>query len=554
MAKAFIKHLNRKYPLDKSFTLIGRDSTCDIVLDNDSVSKKHAFIVKEEQGYSIHDFKSLNGVKVDGQMVEHILLTKSREFQVGSETLDFELRDDPPPSNSRLKLEAPAAAEGHDSDVLRISLEKDIREILEDRHKRRDGPYQRLLILFKVSSIVSTMLETDDLLIEILTLALEVMSADRGFIMLSDDKGNLVPKVSKSRNRSNEADESTLVPVSRSIAENCFTNDVAILTNDTTSDERFSSSYSVVTYDIRSAMAVPLAYKGKRLGVLYLDNRLTSNVFTDADIELLKAFASQASVAIENSNLYKNLRESLEKIQSQREMLIQSEKLAAMGQLAAGVAHEIRNPLTAISGYLQLYFAKFPEDAPFHAQMKVMMQAVNQIRGVLEGLLGFARKSENRREPTPVNEVLERTLALAHHTLSRYNRVQVVQKFAGDLPNIGADPRQLQQVFLNFMINAAQAMPEGGTLTIQTKGLMENAKVPGVSHVMVVFSDTGHGIPEEKQGQIFQPFFTSGKKDGVGLGLTISKTIVDNHGGSITFESVEKKGTSFFIKLPIGTF
>ncbi|MBI4858808.1 MAG: GAF domain-containing protein [Candidatus Riflebacteria bacterium] len=576
MAKAYLIVRGRKYPLDSSLTLIGREQTCHIQVNDPLVSGRHAFIVRDGDSYELFDFKSSNGVRLNGETVIQAKLSHGQVVEVGGTKLTFEKAEhrrpglpEPPvapvpedPVSPGVDTLIPPGRGAHagtprivrsGEEILRQSFEKDIHTLLRERVQQEDV-VSKLLILYKVSSIVNTMMETDVLLGQIVHLALEVMSADRGFIMLLGEGGELETKVRRVKEHEKEHEkEGDILPISRSIALHCFKTCEAILTNDALVDERFQTSGSIQMYNIRSAMCVPLKYRDEKRGVLYVDNRMSSNSFNASDFLLLKAFADQVAVAIENSMLLTNLKASLQKIQAQQDMLVQSEKMAAMGHLAAGLAHEIRNPLTAISGYLQMYFRKYKDEADFYHQMRVIEKAVLQIQHVLEGLLGFARKGPRQLAKGSLNQVLEDTVVLSRPAMVRHPGVQIVKRLEPDIPGVMMDQRQLQQVFLNFVLNAAQAMPRGGTLTIATRKVHAQGASPGAppSHVVVVFEDTGVGIPADKQAQIFQPFYTSGKPDGTGLGLTISKSIIEGHRGTISFESVEGKGTSFILTLPV---
>jgi len=569
--KAWLKLRDKTYPLERSLTLIGREPGNHILIDDQRVSGRHAFVIRDGETYELFDFKSSNGIKIDGKQVSHGLLRNGQSVEIGEEKMTFVQDGKPtraknvdafaeaevgdtlvPDSNPRATPPKSQPGARSIEDVLASALDKDIATLLAERTEH-EGTALKLLLLYKVSSIVNSTLETELLMERIVELALQVMSADRGFIMLVNAAGQLETKVRRVKEHEKEKErERDILPISKSIAQHCFETGEAVLTNDAVVDRRFLQSGSIQMYNIRSAMCVPLRYRDEKKGVLYVDNRMSSNSFAPSDFLLLKAFAEQVAIAIENSLLLSSLKQSLEKIQAQQDMLIQSEKMAAMGHLAAGLAHEIRNPLTAISGYLQMYFMKFRDETPFFAQMRVIEKAVTQIQHVVEGLLGFARKGPRQLASGNLNAVLEDTVALARPALMQYPHVDIRRALAPDLPDVSMDTRQMQQVFLNFVINAAQAMPQGGTITIQTKKVhLKEAANGGPSHVVVVFADTGTGIPPDKQAQIFQPFFTSGKKDGTGLGLTISKSIIEGHRGTISFESVEGKGTSFFITLPV---
>ncbi|MBI4865217.1 MAG: GAF domain-containing protein [Candidatus Riflebacteria bacterium] len=588
--KGHLRLGKRKYPLDKPVITIGRNPEADIPIDGPEVSGHHALVIRADDHFLIYDFKSSNGVRIDGKriLVEARLQT-GQIVDIGGFKLEFVQtvsRADrlQTPGATAVKAADPArqasagAAPPVDpgaqedqaavstwslrrrpsgEELLKRTIEKDVYTLIKERPGEEDL-VSKLLILYKVSSIVSSIVDTDTLLHEIVDLTLEVMSADRGFVMLVNPDGKLETRVyrlkASGEGTLDQDDDPGGLSFSHSIAESCFETGEAIFTNDAMADKRFPGAKSIQIYNIRCAMCVPLSFRERRRGVLYTDNRRTSDSFTPSDFLLLKAFAEQAAIAIENSLLLAELKASLEKIQGQQEMLVQAEKMSAMGHLAAGLAHEIRNPLTAMAGYVEIYFRLFKPDAPFYAQMRVVEKAVSHMHHIVDGLLGFARKGPLQLEPGSINQVIEETLQLGRPALVGHRNVRIATDLDPAAPPVTMDQRQLQQVFLNLIMNAVQAMPDGGTLTVRSRSELPDGAPPGgaATHIVVTVEDTGSGIPAANQAQIFQPFFTSGKKGGTGLGLTISKSIVENHGGRIVFRSVEGQGTTFSVVLPAG--
>ncbi len=557
--EAYLKQGAKRYRVTKPVFFVGREAGCDILINDDQLSRKHALITSADGRFYIIDYKSSNGIQVNGRRIEESILADGDRITMGAQEFLFSspksrIRDVlVPPQDEAAPLDeaGPGSLDGADplqGQSFEKLLKQDTLSLLKNRQIDKADSTNKLLILYKVATVVSSVMDIKELLNKVMDLALEVLYADRGFIMMANDKGELLPVVSKSVER--DAPKGSILPVSRSIAQFTFEKGEPVLTQDALIDKRFQQSGSIQMYNIRSAMSVPLTHKLKRHGVLYVDNRIQSSCFSDADLNMLVAFADMVTVAIENSKLYNNLKMSLDKIKQQQDALVQNEKMAAMGQLSAGVAHEIRNPLTAISGYTQLYFTKHKEDDFFFPKMQRVHEAANQIQRIVDSMMGFARRGERKLEAANINGVLENTLILAEHSLSRYKKVEVIRAFDPQLPDIHVDRHQMQQVFLNFMMNAAQAMPNGGSLTIRTQTESLESDPSQKSHVVISFEDTGVGIPLEKQQKIFQAFVTFGKPDGTGLGLSISKGIVENHKGTITFESQENRGTRFFIRLP----
>jgi signal transduction histidine kinase len=219
---------------------------------------------------------------------------------------------------------------------------------------------------------------------------------------------------------------------------------------------------------------------------------------------------------------------------------VRTEKLAALGQLAAGVAHEINNPLGTITIYAHLLLKGLDADDPRREDVELIINESSRTKEIVQGLLSFARETKLRPGPTNVNEVLEDVLLLVTNQ-SLFHNIRIKKQLLEALPTIDADGMQLKQVFLNIILNAAQAMEGKGTLLIST--------AQGKDEIKVRIQDSGPGIPPEIMGKLFSPFFTT-KEKGTGLGLAISYGIIERHSGTIDIETNLGKGSAFIISLP----
>jgi signal transduction histidine kinase len=223
--------------------------------------------------------------------------------------------------------------------------------------------------------------------------------------------------------------------------------------------------------------------------------------------------------------------------------LIQSAKMAAIGQLAAGVAHELNNPLTGVLGFAELLLRQASPDDPSRARLVTIAAEARRARDIVRGLLDFARQTEFHQEWADVNQVVQGTLALSRKRLE-HGKVTVAEQYTSDLPRLLLDVGRMKQVILNLVTNALQGMPQGGTLTVTTEQVG--------SEVAVRIADTGAGIPVDILPRIFEPFFTTRPiGQGTGLGLSVSLGIVEQHGGRIEVESQEEKGSTFTVWLPV---
>ncbi len=225
--------------------------------------------------------------------------------------------------------------------------------------------------------------------------------------------------------------------------------------------------------------------------------------------------------------------------------LMQSEKLASLGRLASGVAHEINSPLTGILTFSHLLMRKLKGHPELQRELELIVKETSRVSTIVRGLLDFARESKPQKRPCNVNELILHTFSLVQHQ-SIFHDIRIQKNLDPLIPMVLLDSNQIQQVFMNILLNAADAMPAGGTLTVTSQ------LVPGDSFLHIRFADTGCGIREQDLNRIFDPFFTTkAEKKGTGLGLAVSYGIIDRHNGKIEVQSEEGQGTVFTIKLPL---
>jgi len=243
--------------------------------------------------------------------------------------------------------------------------------------------------------------------------------------------------------------------------------------------------------------------------------------------------------------LEKKVEERTKELTEMQAHLVQSEKLASLGKLAAGIAHEINNPLGGILIYSHLLLEDTDNDSPYYENLKKIVKETSRCKLIVRGLLEFARPKEPEMSLVNISEIIERSLAIMERQ-ALFQNITIKKSYASDLPQTVADSAQLQQVFINIIINAAEAMDGNGALTLES-----SLNADG-SLIEVKFSDTGHGIKKEDKKRLFEPFFSTkevGK--GTGLGLAISYSIIQKHQGTIEVESQPEKGSTFTVKLPV---
>jgi len=292
---------------------------------------------------------------------------------------------------------------------------------------------------------------------------------------------------------------------------------------------------------IVAALAVPITVKGHTIGLLWVANR-SAKTFTREDADSLQRMANQAAIALENARLYEDIRRSHQELLAAQEELVQKTRMAAMGEIAAAVAHETRNPLGALSNCVQLLRMNAQLTGEDKELLEIVQAETQRLNEIVSDFLAFGRPRPPHFDEVDLNELLDETLAFLQRDDRCAPSVTAVRRFAPGLPKVRADRDQVRQVFWNLFLNAVQVMGEEGTLRIDTR------RAGG--EVEIVVRDTGPGIPATVLPRIFEPFYTT-KAGGTGLGLSIVRRIVEEHGGRITVESHEGAGACFTVSIPV---
>ncbi|MBN1383680.1 MAG: GAF domain-containing protein [Elusimicrobia bacterium] len=305
---------------------------------------------------------------------------------------------------------------------------------------------------------------------------------------------------------------------------------------------------NILSDDLRKldiAISIPLLIKDKLIGIFNLGSKMSEDTFNPEDLELLLSIADQAAVAIENARLYEEMRD-LER------GLDHADKLAALGALASSIAHEIKNPLVSVKTFTQLVPRKFGNPDFLNKFNNVVPQELERLENVLEELLSFGRNVKTNLHSIKIENIIDNLLLLMQREASKRN-IRIVKKYDTNIPEIVSDDEQLKQVFMNIVLNAIQAMPNGGNLTIVTSAQLSTLNPEQKSDFIEIrFSDTGCGISKENIEKVFKTSFTT-KASGTGLGLAISQKIIKELEGTIRVESEVNKGTTFIVELPINS-
>jgi signal transduction histidine kinase len=309
-----------------------------------------------------------------------------------------------------------------------------------------------------------------------------------------------------------------------------------------------------------SDMCVALKEGDQSFGIIEVES-MRKNAFSQNDLLVLESLGGILASVISNVGQYQKLQMTVKQLRATQEelqehiaaqrmaerRLVQAAKLVAVGEMAAGIAHELNNPLTTVSGFTELTLEEVPPDSRLHTDLELVLREAHRATDVVRRLLDFTRQSDSVRMRSNINEIVKEVLALVNHLLHT-SGVQLITHFPNGLPTVSIDRNQVKQVILNLIHNALHAMPNGGELRITTTRRSRDHQ----DWVIVLVSDTGIGIPPENLERIFEPFFTTrAKEGGTGLGLSISYGIIAEHGGFIEAESQVSKGSIFSIWIPV---
>jgi signal transduction histidine kinase/CheY-like chemotaxis protein len=399
-----------------------------------------------------------------------------------------------------------------------------------------------LLGVYEATKNIYSSIKLAEMLPFMAGLSTQILKADDVSIMLMNQEGRLT--VAATAGLDNEKrGETRLVLGERVAGKVAQEREPIIIDGPLNKDPRFSNIDSL--RDIRSAIVFPLVMDGHLLGVLNANRTVREVPFTASDLRCASVFCAQIAQAIHNATLYRELDDKMKEIQQMQSQLVESEKLAAIGKLAAGVAHEINNPLTGIMGFAELMLQSKEISPNQREDVQSILEQSQRCRRIVQNLLQFSRRKKGTCETVDLGALLEVALQLMKYDLVRSN-IKIEKHFPDDLPAVQADPAQLEQVYLNLINNARQAMEGKKDGELKVSASREDGQV------VLRFKDNGCGIAPENLAKVFDPFFTTKPVgQGTGLGLSISYGIIQQHHGTLKVESQAGTGTAFIITLPI---
>lgn len=430
---------------------------------------------------------------------------------------------------------------------------------VEERERMDRREMSQLRMLVKSGMILSAKLSLEDVLQRIANMACKLTNARYAALGVLDGKGGL------SRFITAGVDEATRQaigppPVGKGILAVLMREVKPLRLRNLTEDPR-AHGFPPHHPPMKSFLGVPVVSKGKVLGNLYVTEKQGADEFSEEDETLAMTLAAQAAIALENASLYEELRRSYDELKQSQQLLVRQEKLASLGRLAAGLAHELNNPLSSVAGFAEALQRRVeaeeiadPSALAEVGQYVTMIQSeVVRAAAIVRRLLDFARQREPTFSLVDVYDAVLNAVSFVERQASLENQQIVVVPFP-DGSVVQADAQMLQQVFLNLLTNALDAIESSGEIRIYAHHRREVIEPALEQEWLDVFvSDTGSGISPENLSRVFDPFFTTKEMDkGTGLGLAISQSIVEQHQGSIEVRSKGiGKGTVVIVSLPL---
>jgi two-component system, NtrC family, sensor kinase len=524
---------------DKDIITIGRHPNNNIAVTQEAISRHHARIERRGSNFVILDLNSSNGTFVNGQKVSQQKLEEGDIVTMGDIEFGFSYHSrkealDEEESETTVSLEDEKEGEGESpfSTILTTKQTDSTPLPLADAafsdKQELVKANQRLATLYRLSDLLRDARDQQTILERVINLIFEVLPADRGVILCreKDVHARFEPTIVKYRG--DEPISQTSISISRTIVERSATEKIAILSRDARTDDRFKGSESIVMHDIRSAMCVPLIAKGKVLGVLHVDTRVSIRAFNEADLTFLSSLGNELAVSLDNLQM--------------RELMVQQEKMAAIGQTIAGVAHNIKNILQLTMGGAQL-MDKSLDDGNLEnvrASWDIIKRGEDKIAKFIKDMLDFARKKSGQRKFCSTNDIIIEICDSVKDQLEKSN-IKIKKDLDPNIPDRRLGEDGLYKCLMNLIINSSEAIKHGqGEITISTR-LLENGDI------QIEIVDNGEGIAPDNLKNLFVPFFTTKGSAGTGLGLCTTKKIIEENNGTISVDSIYGKGTTFII-------
>ncbi|MFN5395865.1 MAG: ATP-binding protein [Planctomycetota bacterium] len=534
-----------RYVLSESKQRIGRDSRCEIHLDDTETSRKHAEIEFAKGEYLLTDLKSSNGTIVNGKVIQSKVLCDGDRIQIGKFLFVFRLRESNPSSTDKDYLtQSIAIVPDGAMDSSQIRSRADLSDPVGETEffdPETANPLSvnksQWEIMYRTSLAVSRTLDINQLLEQIVDLIFQWVQCDHACVMLQDaSTGALNPVYRKNR----KIQSNHQITISKTILDYVLSKEEGVLTSNAKEDRRWNSSASIEASGVCEAICVPMRGRYGVVGVLYIDTIVSAtkqskhselNVFNDEHLKMMVTIGHQAALAIEDTRFYQST--------------LQSEKLAAVGQTIANLSHHVKNILQGLrgGGYMVNEGLKSQNVDTIRSGWEICEKIHGRIESLVLDMLTMSKERKPKLQSIDLVQLIQDVLAIAK-TSATDAKVELTWQPAESIENVSVDPEGIHHALLNLVLNAIDAT--GGRP--DAKVLVKATQDP--TSTQIVIEDNGIGIPKSQLTTIFSLFESTKGNRGTGLGLPVSQKIVREHGGEISVSSIVDQGTTFTISLP----
>lgn len=425
-------------------------------------------------------------------------------------------------------------------ELLRQELEEKI-NLLSNTNRQLKRKIFDLYTIFEISRNFNAVLNYESLLDTFILTCLGQVGALKGAIFLRHSTQSNMFCIVKYKGSGDFPGPNLCFPADSKLADYLSGLNRPVPTAELLTDVASETEVAILK-DFAPGIIVPLIYQTRLTGIFAMSEKMSGQDFQMDDLEFLSILSNQIAVAIENARLYEGERNATAQLRAAQQQLVQSEKLAALGEMSAKIAHEVNNPLGIIKNYMLLLERSVQSQEPAAEQVRIVSEELDRIAKIVRQLLKFHRPGDITFNRLDMCDLIENVLILWEPQLN-HNRIKVTRKSLSPCPPINGSMESLRQVFVNLIINARDAMPDGGELIIEIATDEKN--------LIVRLRDSGPGIPPDLIPRIFEPFFTTKQAgQGTGLGLSVCYGIIKSHKGSISFKNADPGGC-FEVTLPL---
>lgn len=511
---------------DNEPQIIGRSSEA-LPLTDMTISRRHAELTPDDGQWLLNDQKSANGTYLNGvRVAKPTLLRPGDQIRTGA-TLFMFGRESGRPQRHPVHVVNPQAMESAVEKTIASSDDSVIMAVPEPSAQA----VQQLSVIYKLMQVIGSNFDRQVLLERVMDLVFEHFAADRGFILLQDaGMANLDQAVVRYRKKPRNKDERDIM-VSKTIIQHVISRNEGVLSSNAMTDRRFAPADSVQAFGIRSTMCVPIRFRERTFGVIHIDSQVANYTYTEDQLRLLTAIGAQAGLAMANAELY--------------QQGMQNARLAAVGETVASLSHSIKNILQGMRGgaeVVELGIRK--QDFKLLSNgWDVLSRNLTRIYELTMNMLAYSKQRKPEFAMTRLPALFEEVVQLVQPQCDKRN-VALMTEIDQDMPPIPVDQGGLHQAIVNLLNNALDAVePESGVVTLRC------GYDPLLHEATIVVSDNGAGIDTQSLTHIFQPFYSTKGQRGTGLGLAVTKKVIDEHGGRIEVKSIPGQGTTFTITL-----